>query len=248
MILGSDWRPNAGHRTDVMILVSVNTVKKTVSAVSFPRDLYVPIPGWTKQRLNTAEPHGGFDMLANTLDQNFGIRPDYYIMTDFQGFKGIIDSVGGIDVYAEYALTDKCDLPTAENGECTINPGRNHMDGETALWYVRSRHTSNDLYRNRRQQEVIMGLFTSLMSSDAINHLPDLYARYNGSVKTNLTVQAMVPLLPTAAQVFSNRDSIHRYVFSTKEAVPFTTDTGAMVNLPDYGAIAKILDEAIFTP
>lgn len=248
MILGSDFRPNAGHRTDVMMLVSVNTVKQTVSVVSFPRDLYVPIPGWTKQRLNTAEPHGGFDLLADTLDQNFGVRPTYYVMTDFGGFKGIIDSVGGVDVNAKYRLTDSCDLPTAENGQCTVHSGINHMDGETALWYVRSRHTTNDLYRNERQQEVILALFTKLMSAGAINHLPDLYNQYKDTVKTNLTVEAMLPLLPTAAKVFSDHSAMRSYVFSVEEAVPYTTDTGAMVNLPDYGKIAKILDEAIFNP
>lgn len=76
MVLGSDYRESSGYRTDVMMLVSVNTIKQTVSVVSFPRDLYVPIPGWVTQRLNTAMPHGGFQMLADTLDSNFGIRPD----------------------------------------------------------------------------------------------------------------------------------------------------------------------------
>ena len=247
MVLGSDWRPTSGHRTDVVMLVSVNTVRQTVSAVSFPRDLYIPVPGWETQRINTVEPHGGFELLAETMDQNFGVRPDYYIMTDFQGFTGIINSLGGVDVYAGSRLADQCDLPWRDgDGRCAIQSGRNTMDGATALWYIRSRHTSNDLDRLRRQQEVMMGIFVKMMSMNAIQNLPGLFAQYQRSVKTNLTVQAITPLLPTAATVFSNRDLIRRYTLTIKEAQPFKTETGAQVLLPDYERIEAILDEAVF--
>ena len=248
MILGSDWRPSSGHRTDVVMLVSVNTIKQTVSVVSFPRDLYIKVPGWTTQRINTVEPHGGFELLADTMEQDFGVRPEYYIMTDFKGFIGIIDSLGGVDVYAGSKLVDQCDLPMAENGKCTIQPGRISMDGTTALWYIRSRHSSSDLDRLRREQEVMTGIFTKIMSANGLQNLPGLYARYQSSVKTNVTVQAMTPLLPTAAKVFSDRTLIRRYALTIKEAKPFVTESGAQVLLPDYERIGQILDEAIFNP
>jgi LCP family protein required for cell wall assembly len=246
MVLGSDYRESSGYRTDVMMLVSVNTIKQTVSVVSFPRDLYVPIPGWVTQRLNTAMPHGGFQMLADTLDSNFGIRPDYYIMTDFNGFKSIVDGLGGVQVYAGSRLVDRCDLPIGEGGMCTIEPGLMNMDGDTALWYVRSRHSSSDLDRLRREQEVMTGIFTKLMSAGAAANLPSLYNRYKGAVRTSLTVQAMTPLLPTALAVFADRKQIHRYTMTVKEAKPYVTSTGAQVLLPDYDAISALLDEAIF--
>ncbi len=245
MVLGSDFRPSSGHRTDAIMLVSVNTVKQTVSVVSFPRDLYVPIPGWTTQRINTAEPHGGFDTLADTMEANFAVRPSYYVMTDFESFKGIINRMGGVNVYAGSRLTDRCDLPWSQNGKCTIQPGLNKMDGDTALWYIRSRYTSNDLDRQRREQEVLSGMFVQIMSG-GLQDLPGLFASYNGSVKTNLTVQAITPLLPTAARVFGDRKLIRRYALTVKEAKPFVTDTGAQVLLPDYDLINQMLDEAIF--
>lgn len=246
MVLGSDFRPSEGHRTDAIMLVSVNTVKQTVSVVSFPRDLYVPIPGWTTQRINTAEPHGGFDLLAATMYQNFGVKPDYYIMTDFQGFKGIIDSLGGVDVYAGSRMSDRCDLPIAQKGKCTIEPGSYHMDGKMALWYIRARYASSDLDRIRREQEVMMGIFIRLMSNGALQNLPGLYAQYKSSVTTNLNLGAMTPLLPTAATVFANRKLIRRYPLTIKEAKPFVTETGAQVLLPDYDRIEQILNEAVF--
>ena len=248
MLLGSDYRESSGYRTDVMMLVSVNTVKQTVSVVSFPRDLYVPISGWETQRLNTAMPHGGFKMLADTMEANFGVRPDYYVLTDFNGFTSIVDGMGGVPVYAGSRLVDRCDLPIAKNGVCTIEPGLVNMDGETALWYIRSRHTSSDLDRLRREQEVMTGIFTRLMSGGAAANLPSLYNRYKSAVKTNLTVQAITPLLPTAANVFTNRKLISRYTMTVKEAKPYVTSTGAQVLLPDYDAINQMLDKAIFNP
>lgn len=248
MVLGSDYRPNAGYRTDVMMLVSINTNKQTVSVVSFPRDLYVPIPGWVTQRINTAMPHGGFQTLADTMETNFDVRPDYYLMTDFEGFKGIVDSLGGVQVYAGSRLVDRCDLPIAKNGVCTIQPGLHSMNGTEALWYVRSRHSTSDLDRLRREQEVMTGIFTKLMSGGAAGNLAGWFNRFNGSVRTNLTVQAMTPLLPTALRVFADRSLIRRYTLTVKEAKPFVTNTGAQVLLPDYSAIGQILDQAIFNP
>ncbi len=75
LVIGSDYRPSSGYRTDVMMLVSIHTDEGTVSVVSFPRDLYVTIPGWMDQRINTAFPHGGFSLLAETLSYNFGVKP-----------------------------------------------------------------------------------------------------------------------------------------------------------------------------
>lgn len=248
MVLGSDYRASSGYRTDVMMFVSINTVKQTVSVISFPRDLYVDVPGWTTQRLNTAMPHGGFKMLADTLDTNFGIRPDYYVLTDFQGFKSIIDGMGGVKVYVGSRLTDSCDLPIAQNGKCTMEPGPVDMNGDTALWYVRSRHTTNDLYRNIRQQEVMSAIFNRMMTGGVtVTNLPSLLNRYKSTVETDLTAQAAAPLLPTAATVFTDRTRIKRYTMTVnKEVKSYVTNTGAMVLLPDYTAISNLIDEAIF--
>src|SRR5512145_1810740 len=92
LLLGSDARPGGGFRTDVMMLVSINRSNASVSVVSFPRDLYVTIPGWMTNRLNTAFGVGGFDLMAATFEYNFGVRPSYYVMTNFDGFKSIIDT------------------------------------------------------------------------------------------------------------------------------------------------------------
>lgn len=245
MVMGNDYRPNSGFRTDVMMLVSINTGKGTVSVVSFPRDLYVTIPGWETNRINTAFPHG-FNALADTIEYNFGVRPTYYIMTNFQGFISIVNSLGGINVAVGQHLSDSCDLPQEVNGYCSVNPGSVSMDGATALWYVRSRHSSSDFDRLRRAQEVLYALFSKLMSLDAVGRLPELYSAYKSSVETNMSVEAMAPLLPVASQVIGDSSRIHRYSIGPGQVSNYITSGGAMVLLPNYSAISSIIAEAIF--
>ncbi len=248
LVLGSDYRPSSGYRTDVIMLVSINTKTNRVSVTSFPRDLYVYIPGWMTQRINTAQPHGGFSMMQDTFEYNFGVRPSYYILTNFQGFIGIVNSLGGVDVNVGSYLSDTCDLPWRSNGYCSVSPGLHTMDGATALWYVRSRHSSSDFDRTRRAQEVLQGLFNRLMSLDAITRLPELYSSYSSSVETNLGVEDIAPLLPIASQVLSDSSLISRYAIGTSEVTPYTTESGAAVLLPNYEAIAAIIEKAIFGP
>lgn len=250
LVLGSDQRPNSGFRTDVIVLLTVDTIKQTVSAVSFPRDLYVEIPGWKKERINAAMPHGGFDLLADTFELNFGLRPDYYVMTNMQGFVEIIDSLGGITVSVGSTLKDECpwSTPISEKGICEVKAGRTEMDGETALWYVRSRKTSNDFDRLRRAQEVLLAIFYKSMRLNAATRLPQMYNIYKKNVQTNMSLARMARLLPTAVEVFSDQSRISRYAISSKEVTSYRTETRMAVLLPDFEKIGAILDQAVYAP
>ena len=95
LVMGSDYRPAEGFRTDVILLVFLNPKTGTVSVVSFPRDLYVYVTNWQMQRINTAFPHGGFGTMQDTLEYNLGVVPDYYVMTNFDGFRNIVNTLGG---------------------------------------------------------------------------------------------------------------------------------------------------------
>ena len=249
LLLGSDYRPTSGYRTDVIMLVSINTQKGTVSVTSFPRDLYVYIPGWMTQRINTAQPHGGFGMMQDTFEYNFGIRPEYYVMTNFQGFIGIINSLGGIQVDVGAYLSDTCDLPwRSANGYCSVSPGTITMDGATALWYVRSRHSSSDFERTQRAQEVMLALFRRLMSLDAVSRFPELYEAYQSSLETNMGLQDIAPLVPLASQILADTSRISRYAVGREHVTPYTTESGAAVLLPNYESIMTLLQQAIFGP
>jgi LCP family protein required for cell wall assembly len=244
LLLGSDYRPGGGYRTDVILLVSINPVSETVSIISFPRDLYIIIPGWGYNRINVVMSEGGFDLLAETFAQNFGIRPDSYIMTNFDGFVAIIDTMDGIDVEVGQSLTDVCDLPENQMGFCTVDPGNIQMYGQTALWYVRSRYTSNDFDRNRRQQEVVYGIFNKLMHESVIQRLPELYGIFRDSVETNLELEDVAILAQLAPQLAADTGRIHQYSIGSSEVWDYYA-YGASVLLPNQPAILDIINQAV---
>lgn len=250
LVLGSDYRPESGYRTDVFMLLSIYPKEGTASILSFPRDLYVYLPGVGNQRINVAQPFGGFALSKATLEENFGVTADHYIMTNFQGFKGIINNLGGITVNAGSYLSDHCELPQGDASKnCTVYEGPNYMNGDTALWYVRSRYSTSDFDRTRRAQEVMFAIFEKLMSLDAISRVPELYNLYLSSVETDLGLTDIVPLIPVASQILSDPARLRRYAISQELASPYVLpDSGANVLIPNYELIENVILDSAFTP
>jgi LCP family protein required for cell wall assembly len=245
LLLGSDARPDeGGFRTDVIVWVSLNPKGEFVSAVSFPRDLFVNIPGYGNNRINVAFTYGGFDLLADTFEVNFGIRPDRYMLVNFSGFKAVIDSLGGINVQASQNLTDSCAKWINPSGTCSVGPGLVHMDGEVALWYARSRYSTSDIDRARRAQEVIEAIFKRMMSLDAVLMAPDMYSIYKTYVETDVSLTDVVSLLPLATKIYNSGD-IRNHVIGYEHAYDWITPQGAQVLLPDYGLIQEVMIEAL---
>jgi LCP family protein required for cell wall assembly len=245
LVLGSDARSDGNVRTDVMILVMINPEQGTVSMVSFPRDLFIYIPGWGNNRINSAYTYGGFDLLADTFEYNFGIRPQYYMMTDFNNFIQIINKLGGLDVEVEKYLEDKCDLPQQVNTYCEVNPGMIQMDADTALWYVRSRKTTSDLDRIRREQEVLKAIGKKVFSLDVILQAPAIYNRFIDYVYTNLDYNAVMQLAYAAVHM-KGEESVKRYLVGPNEVYDYVIpESGAMVLMPDMYAISDVLNRAV---
>ena len=241
LLMGSDQRRySSGFRTDTLVLLTLNPESKTVSLTSFPRDLYVYIPGWRMERINTAHAHGDFETTQMTFAYNLGVWPDHYILINFWSFERIIDELGGIDVDVEKGLGDQRD----RHGYYYIPPGNTHMDGETALWYSRSRYTTNDFERNRRQQEVLQAMAERLISLDAIAKAGDLYDIYKENVTTDLKFSDIIPLLPFAAQL-ADTSRINHYFIGSAQVTNWITPTGAQVLLPDRDAVLKVMRQAL---
>lgn len=241
LILGSDQRPNdGGYRTDVIELLTLNTRDNSVSLTSFPRDLYVYHPGWRMSRINAGMAHGGFEQLADTFAYNFGVMPDHYVLINFQGFTALVDALGGIDVQVGQGLTDEREGP----GDFSVPAGNVHMDGETALWYVRSRGTSSDFDRTRRQQEVLTAIFFRLLSLNALTRAPELYTQYQQMVRTDIGIADILPLLGLAGAV-GNNQAIHRYAIGPNEVDSWMNSAGSAVLLPDHDAVRQIMRQAL---
>lgn len=237
LLLGADARPGQNRfRTDTIILMTINPQVGTVNLTSFPRDLYITLPGEGQNRINTAYFFGRMPLVMKTFQYNFGIRPDHYVIINFSSFKRIIDSLGGLDVVVGEKLSDY-----RAGYWVTIRPGLVHMDADTVLWYVRSRKTTNDFARNRRQQEVLLAIFNKLVSMDAIKRAPEFYNLYKKNVKTDLTLADLIPLLPFATKVASDPSRIHNYFVGSGKVQSWITPGGAMVLLPNQAKINKII-------
>lgn len=241
LLLGSDQRPNdGGYRTDVIVLLTLNPSDNSVSLTSFPRDLYVYQPGWRMNRINAAMAHGNFEMLAETFAYNFGVKPQHYIFINFSGFVNIINALGGVTVQVAQGLTDEREGP----GDFSVPAGSVQMDGDTALWYVRSRGTSSDFDRTRRQQEVLTAIFFRLLSLDAISKAPELYDQYKTLVTTDIGLTDALALLPLAAAVGSN-NQIHHYAIGPDDVTSWTTSSGGAVLLPIPDLVRAIMQQAL---
>lgn len=177
---------------------------------------------------------------------NFGIEIDYYMITNFNGFISIVDTLGGIDVNAASALNDLCILPQAVNDYCYIPAGMNHLNGRTALWYVRSRHASNDFDRTRRAQEVLVAIFQKAMSLDALSRGTELYELFQSSVETNIPIGTVLELLPLGSKILSDPSLIRRYAINSGHVSNYIVPgTGAMVLVPNKALVDEVIRQAL---
>ena len=209
------------------------------------------------QRINTAYqsgesggyPGGGTGLLKDTILQNFGIRIDHTAMVEFDGFRRIVDTLGGIDIPVSCPYTDwRLISPELdENDEnnwwlYTVGPGQIHMDGDLALWYARSRSKSSDFDRGRRQQEVIRTLFQKALQSGTFGKIPQLYNDFSSTVITDMSLGDMLSLAPYAVN-FTNAN-IRSYYIRPPYVLPWTTPGGAAVLLPQQDELNQLLIEA----
>jgi len=242
LLLGSDMRPwwgKGGFRTDTIILASLNPEAGTVSLVSFPRDLFVQIPGYGQDRINTAWGKGGFKKLAAVFEYNFGVKVENYVLIEFSSFKRVVDGLGGLDVQVGERMTDYY-----RGRQVTIKPGMRSMNADMVLWYARSRKTSNDFSRNRRQQEVLQAIVNKFLSMDAISRAPEFYEIYKDSVKTDLDFLDMLPYLSLAAKL-GDGQRVKNYFVGSGKVTPFVTAGGAQVLLPQHDKIQRLLRKAL---
>jgi LCP family protein required for cell wall assembly len=243
MLLGSDYQEELGFRTDVMLLLVMNTKTSQFHLFSFPRDLWVNIPGIGEQRLNTAFPFGGFQLLSDTLALNFGFRPDHYAMVDFQGFKHLIDVLDGIDVQVTKLTEDECHLN--DTGWCVVEPGLTPMTADEALWYVRARKNSSDFERTRKAQEVIQAMAEKALRPSEILNLDNVLRALMRTVETDMKITDGLLYFVPISKFFGGPD-VTAFRITENDAVPGMTSGGASVLFPNIPAIQNVLKQALF--
>ncbi len=257
LLMGVDLRPGerGPARTDTMIIVTLDPGSKTVGMLSIPRDLWVPIPGYGENRINTAYfmgdardyPGGGPALAKKTIQYNFGIPIHYYIAINFVGFRKLVDEIGGITIDVPKEINDPS-FPDDTYGYRTlfIPKGLQHMDGQMALDYARTRHGDSDFNRMRRQQQVIKAVKDQALTLNILPKIPTLWATKEDMVRTDLTLDKIIPLLQIAKDI--KQENVKSVVVDESMALGITTPGGAMVLWPDRDRIRQVVAEMFKTP
>lgn len=255
LLLGLRGRgdPDGGLLTDTILLISINQRKGTVALISIPRDLFVAIPNQReRERINAAYARGeerrprggGLAYAKRVVSEVTGYTIDHTVSVDFTAFKEIVDAVGGVDI----TLTERFVEPTqwvgypgfqTHQGAFVLEAGPNHLDGATALFFVRSRFATNDFDRARRQQQVLAAIRDKILSLGtlanpiAINRILESIANH---VLTDATTNEIQELLRIAASAGSLRTK--HFVLDTAPLglLEETTVEGAFVLIPKGAA------------
>ncbi len=213
LLLGVDRREEEPSRSDTMILVNIDPVKKTAAMLAIPRDLKVLIPGYGMNKINAAYafgdrdevPGGGPGLVIKTIEANFGIRIDYFAQVDFNGFIKIVDTVGGVMIDVPYPIKDDAYPAEGTNYMRVYFPaGWQHMDGKRALQYARTRHDDGDGRRSVRQQQVLLALRQQALSLDLLPKAGELIAELGDAVRTDLSPTQALKLARLASEIQAN--------------------------------------------
>ncbi len=258
LVLGSDRRPGEKiARTDVLLIVSVFPDVPSASMISIPRDYYAWIPTWGLDKINTAYLHGfsqkypggGPALLKATIEYNFGIPIHYYALVDFNGYRSVVDAVGGVDIVVECPFHDTYlddESPTGQT-DIDLEPGVHHLDGKYALWYVRSRWSTSDFDRHRRQQQVLIAIFRRAKSQNLLGQIPALWDAYQQTVETDMPLPEMLYLGSLAAKM-DMRDIKSRFVRGSRLLEGWRAPNGGAVLVPHYDALYDFMREAVQPP
>lgn len=253
LLLGIDKRPDETYsRTDTMMLVTVDPKSRTAGMLSIPRDLWVSIPGYNEDRINKAYyfgekdnyPGGGPALAMKTVQYNLGVPVHFYAQIDFQGFKEVVNTLDGIDIYVPQTIDD----PTFPDNNYGYDPfyieaGQHTLDGHDAMRYARTRHApGGDFSRAKRQQAVMLAMRDKALQIGIIPKIPDLWTNMSDTVATDLQLVDIVELAQLADEI--DVDNIQNAVIDSRMTVDYVVpETGAQVLLPLREKIRAVVDE-----
>jgi LCP family protein required for cell wall assembly len=255
LLLGMGGEGHDGaYLTDTIILASIKPDGE-IAMLSIPRDLLVSIPGYGWRKINEAnafaelkEPGSGGEFASQIISQTFGVPIDYYVRIDFDGFKKLIDDLGGLGIYVENSFTDySYPTPNFKYQTVSFEKGWQVMDGETALEFVRSRHGTNgessDFARSRRQQKVLLALKEKILSLSTLINPQKIYkiiSSYKENVKTNFEIWEVTRLAKLAKDV-KNQEIIHKVLDDSPGSPLYAANVnGAYVLEPRAGDFSEL--------
>ena len=255
LLIGNDSRENSDDgRSDAMILLSVSNETKTIHMTSLLRDMYVDIPGHDGNRLNAAYAYGGPALLCETIEQNFGIEVNRYVLVNFQAFAALVDAVGGIDMEVtneevqwinaylnEYNMLEGREM-TTDYLDTSLS-GEIHLNGPQALAYSRNRYIGTDFGRTERQRKVLSAVIGKLPVAFATGG-DELMNELLPNLTTNLTQMEMFGLSGNAGKLLTYE--IVQTVIPAEGTYSNASIRGMSVLEVDFEANKQIIQKEIY--
>lgn len=202
LMLGVDERSGDRGRSDTMIVLTVNPSLNSIKMLSIPRDTRTEIVGHgTEDKINHAYAFGGVEMAMNTVENFLDIPIDYYIQVNMEGFKDIVDAVGGVEVNNDLDFTyEGVHFPT---GNLTLN-------GEKALKYSRMRYEDprGDFGRQSRQRQIIQAVINKGASVGSLTKFDDVFEALGNNVRTNLQFSELVDIQKNYRQAANSLEQL----------------------------------------
>lgn len=214
LLIGNDSRSEGEDgRSDAMILVSISSKTNSIHLTSLLRDIYVDIPGHDSNRLNAAYAYGGPELLMETLEENFDIEVNRYMLVNFQAFANLVDAVGGVDLevtneevqYINAYLVEYNQLEGRAEGTDYLDTslsGNIHLNGPQALAYCRNRYIGSDFARTERQRKVISAAIKNAPLALVTNG-GELINGLMSNITTNLTQTELSGLMLQAPMMLT---------------------------------------------
>ncbi|GAB3562099.1 LCP family protein [Spelaeicoccus albus] len=238
LLLGSDERPEGsrikGQRADVIMLLHMNEAHTHAYVISFPRDLWVDVPGHGKAKLNAALAYGGLRLAVRTVEDVAGVPINHVAMIDFDGFAKLTKQLGGVTVDVSQSFTTR---------DFTFERGRQKLDGAEALSFVRERHAFKDggFQRMRNQQAFLRGVLRAVLNKDTLGR-PDKVSKLVQTLAPYLTVDSAFTPKSMVALGWSMRKITMNHVdfLTAPHGAPGRSDSGASIVKADPDAMTEL--------
>lgn len=231
----------ANSRSDVNILLTINTDTKQILMVNTPRDYYVPlsISGGARDKLTHAGIYG-VDVSMTTLSMLYNINVDYYFRVNFSGFEQIVDALGGVDVNSTYSFYSSLSEPFVGTAYY-YNEGMNHLNGSEALYFSRERYNlpGGDNDRGKNQMAVIQGIVSKMTSTDFLMNYTGVLDSLQGSFETSIPMDLISSIVRDQLSNGGDWNIVNYAVTGTGDTqIPWSMGTGAYVMWPDDSTVA----------
>lgn len=242
LFLGIDYAPHKSYvgRSDTIALIHFNTLRPYIGILSIPRDLWVSIPSYGENRINTAhffaesqQAGSGPFATIQTIQANFGVNPDYYMRIHFAGVRDIVNAMGGVTI--------KIDKPIGG-----YQAGVHHLSGEKALGFARRRQGADDFFRMEQGQILMKSILLDLLKPTKWMKIPAVLMTASRGVDTNLPLWQLPRLGILLLRI--GIENIDSRIIDRTMATPYTTDQGASVLLPHWEQIHPLIEEIFHQP